>query len=190
MNTSSTALIKHQSRFSSVSIGLHWLMLLVLVAVYATIELKGFFPKGGDLRQALKPLHSGLGITILILVIIRIINNAFQESPAIVPKPPRWQLLSSKMMHYLLYLFLVVVSVVGWLMMSAKGKPIAFFGFELPALIGPDRAFGKRLENLHETLAHVGYFLIGTHALAALVHHHILHDNTLVRMLPNLKNRK
>ena len=190
LNTSSAALIKNKNRFSSISIGLHWLMLLLLVAAYATIELKGFFPKGGDVRQALKPLHSVLGITILMLVIVRIAYNAFQESPAIVPKPPQWQLFSSRMMHYVLYLFLVVVPVIGWLMLSAKGKPIAFFGFELPALIGPDRAFGKRLENLHETLAQAGYFLIGAHAIAALVHHYVLHDNTLIRMLPKFNNGK
>ncbi len=190
MDTSTAAPAKHSSRFSSISIGLHWLMVVLLIVVYATVELKGLFPKGSDLRQALKPLHSGLGIAILILVTIRIAYNAFQVTPAIVPKPPRWQHLSSKLMHYVLYLFLVGVPVVGWLMLSAKGKPIIFFGLELPALIGPDRAFGKRLENLHETLAQAGYFLIGLHALAALFHHYIVRDNTLVRMLPALKNGK
>lgn len=190
MKTSSSALAKHPSRFSSISIGLHWFMLVLIMVVYATVELKGFLPKGGDLRQALKPLHSGLGITILLLVAIRIVYNSLQVTPAILPKPPHWQHLFGKMMHYALYIFLVVVPVAGWLMLSAKGKPIAFFGLELPALIGPDRALGKQLENLHETLAQVGYFLIGLHALAALFHHYIVRDNTLVRMLPALKNRK
>lgn len=187
MNTSSAALVKHSSRFSSISIGLHWLMLVLLIVVYATVELKGFFLKGGDVRQALKPLHSGLGIAILMLVTIRIVYNVLQVTPAIFPKPPRWQYFFGKLMHYTLYLFLVVVPVVGWLMLSAKGKQIAFFGLDLPALIGQDRAFGKRLENLHETLAQAGYFLIGIHAFAALFHHYIIRDNTLVRMLPVLK---
>jgi cytochrome b561 len=190
VNKSTAAPVKQSSRFSSISIGLHWLMVTLLIVVYATVELKGLFPKGSDLRQALKPLHSGLGIAILILVTIRIAYNVFQVTPAILPKPPRWQHLSSKLMHCVLYLFLVVVPVVGWLMMSAKGKPVIFFGLDVPALIGPDRAFGKRLENLHETLAQAGYFLIGLHALAALFHHYIVRDNTLVRMLPTLKSEK
>jgi hypothetical protein len=41
-------------RYGSLSIGLHWLMLLLFVAVYACIELRGYFPKGSDPREALK----------------------------------------------------------------------------------------------------------------------------------------
>jgi len=29
-----------------------------------------------------------------------------------------------------------------------------------------------------------GYYLIGLHALAALLHHYLIRDNTLQRMLP------
>ena len=38
-------------RYSPMSIGLHWLMLLLMAAVYATIELKGNFPKGSETRE-------------------------------------------------------------------------------------------------------------------------------------------
>ena len=181
---------KQSVHFSKISISLHWLMLVLIVAVYATAELKGLFPKGGDFRQALKPLHSGLGISILILVTVRIAYNAFQSTPPIVPSPPEWQRLSGKLMHYLLYVFMIAVPVLGWLMLSAKGKPIPFFGLELPALVGANRVLGKRLENLHETFAQAGYFLIGLHAIAALFHHYIVSDNTLERMLPGLGKRK
>jgi cytochrome b561 len=40
-------------------------------------------------------------------------------------------------------------------------------------------------KELHETCGTVGYFLIGLHAVAALVHHCVLRDNTLRRMLPS-----
>lgn len=188
--TSPTEYSEHSVRFSQISISLHWLMLILIAMVYATVELKGLFPKGGDFRQLLKPLHSGLGIVILMLVIVRIAYNIGRASPPIVPSPPVWQKLAGKLTHYLLYLFMVAVPVLGWLMLSAKGKPIPFFGLELPALIGSDRNLGKRLENLHETFAQVGYFFIGLHAIAALFHHYIARDNTLIRMLPSLGRRK
>ena len=56
------------------------------------------------------------------------------------------------------------------------------FGTELPALMAADAATAEWLENLHEIGATIGYYLIGIHAFAALFHHYLLKDNTLVRM--------
>jgi cytochrome b561 len=74
--------------------------------------------------------------------------------------------------------------ILGWLTLSAKGKVIPFFGLELPPLIGADKALARSLEDIHETIGTLGYYLIGLHAAAALFHHYITHDNTLWRMLP------
>ena len=56
-------------RYGSLSIGLHWLMFLLMIAVYATIELREFYPKGSDPREALKVWHFMLGLSVLALVI-------------------------------------------------------------------------------------------------------------------------
>ncbi|MNP75825.1 hypothetical protein D3C76_1729480 [compost metagenome] len=72
----------------------------------------------------------------------------------------------------------------GWLILSAAGKPIPFFGLELPALIGPDKELAGQIKELHELAGTAGYWLIGLHAVAALFHHYVSRDNTLVRMLP------
>jgi len=42
----------------------------------------------------------------------------------------------------------------------------------------------EQVKELHETVATIGYFLIGLHALAALYHHYVRKDDTLRRMLP------
>lgn len=77
-----------------------------------------------------------------------------------------------------------VMPMLGWLMLSAAGKPIPFFGAQLPALLNENKALADQLKEVHETIGMIGYFLIGAHALAALFHHFITRDNTLVRMLP------
>ena len=76
----------------------------------------------------------------------------------------------------------------GWLILSAAGKPIPFFGIHLPALIAENKDLSKLIKEVHETVGTIGYFLIGLHALAALFHHYVLRDNTLLRMLPG-RNR-
>ena len=83
-----------------------------------------------------------------------------------------------------IYAFMIVMPLLGWLILSGENKPVPFFGVQLPALIAENTPLAKQLEELHETLGNIGYFLIGIHAVAALAHHYLHHDNTLVRMLP------
>ena len=66
-------------RYSTASIILHWLMLLLLVAVYAAIEFREVFPKGSEPREAFKMWHFMLGLSVLGLVWLR--HSCRQTSP-------------------------------------------------------------------------------------------------------------
>lgn len=172
------------NRYSTISIGLHWLMFLLIAAVYACIELRELYPKGSEPRDALKMWHFMLGLSVFLLVWLRLVLRLLQPTPAIVPPPGDWQQHLAKLMHVLLYALMIAMPLAGWMILSAEGKPVPFYGLELPPLIGPNEATGEWIEEIHETAGKVGYFLIGLHALAALVHHYVLRDNTLTRMLP------
>lgn len=177
---------KTNDRYPLLLIGLHWLMLLLFVAVYACIELREWFPKGSDPREALKAWHFMLGLLIALLVMPRLVIRYRGSLPAISPAPPAWQNLAAKLMHIALYALMIAMPLLGWLLLSAAGKPIPFFGQELPALIAKDQELAKVLKELHETLGEIGYCLIGLHIAAVLYHHYRQHDNTLARMLPSL----
>ncbi|MEO7432423.1 MAG: cytochrome b [Dokdonella sp.] len=180
MNFKNTAL-----RYGSVSIAMHWLMVALMVGVYACIELREFFPKGSDLRESLKTWHFMLGLGIFLLVFARL---AFRTGPrpSITPPIPRWQHFVSVLMHLALYVFMIVMPLLGWLTLSAEGHPIPFFGLHLPALVNADPSIAEWADELHETIGVTGYYLIGLHAAAALVHHYFMRDNTLMRMWPRL----
>ncbi|OIQ71249.1 hypothetical protein GALL_471350 [mine drainage metagenome] len=90
-------------------------------------------------------------------------------------------------MHMTLYVLMIGLPLAGWLVLSAKGKPIPFYGLQLPALIGKSKSVADLAMEVHETGGNVGYFIIGLHASAALFHHFLTKDNTLLRMLPNRK---
>src|SRR5574340_698647 len=172
------------NRYGALSIGLHWLMLLLLAAVYAAIELREIFPKGSDPREALKALHFMLGLSVFALVWLRLAIRLSEPTPRIEPEPVAWERLSSTVMHVALYVLMIGLPLGGWLVLSAAGKPIPFFGLQLPPLIGENKDLAKLLKEMHETIGTVGYYLIGLHTAAALFHHYIKRDNTLVRMLP------
>ena len=95
--------------------------------------------------------------------------------------------LLAKAMHGLLYLMMIGLPLLGWLTLNASGKPVPFFGLQLPSLIEENKALAKALKEFHEQAGKAGYILIGLHAAAALVHHYIKRDNTLIRMLPHQK---
>ncbi|MFA6920482.1 MAG: cytochrome b [Gallionella sp.] len=174
-------------RYGSLTIGIHWLMLLLFIAVYASIELRSFYPKGSDPREALKTWHFMLGMLVFVLVWPRIAARLSGPAPAIEPAIAPWQQLSAKLLHLALYAFMIAMPLIGWLLLSASGKPIPFFGLELPALIDKNKDTANLLKEIHETIGTAGYYLIGLHAAAALHHHYIKHDNTLTRMLPERK---
>ncbi len=171
--------------YSNGLIRLHWIMALLMVAVYATIEFREFFEKGSAPREGLKSLHFMLGLSILALVAARIFIRSRQTAPEIVPAPHALLHLGAKLGHAALYLLMIGMPIAGWLMLSAAGKPIPFFGLELPALIGPDKDLAGNIKEVHELVGKFGYFLIGLHAVAALVHHYVFKDNTLALMKPS-----
>lgn len=173
------------SRYGAWLIRLHWLMLLLLVAVYASIELHELYPRGSTMRAALKEWHYALGLAAFGLVWVRLAVRLAGRAPAIVPAPPVWQSRAAAAMHVALYGLMVALPIFGWLALSAAGDRPAVFGLSLPALVAPSAALEKEFEEIHEALGIAGYWLIALHAVAGLTHHYLLGDNTLRRMLPS-----
>jgi superoxide oxidase len=175
------------NRYGTMSITMHWLMFLLMAAVYACIELRELYPKGSDPREALKMWHFMLGLCVFILVWVRLFFIIRGQRPPIVPSPPTWQKWLAKAVHGALYLLMIGLPILGWSMLSAAGKPIPFFGLELPALINENKDLAKLIKKIHETGGTIGYYLIGLHAVAGIFHHYFMRDNTLIRMLPKCR---
>ena len=171
-------------RYGLCSVVLHWLVLLLFIATYASIELREIFPKASEPREAMKVWHFMLGLSVLALLLPRLWCMFQGRFPVIQPEPPHWQPKPARMMHLMLYGLMMLMPLSGWLLLSAEAKPIPFFGLQLPALIGESKNVAEVMEEFHEILGSLGYLLIGLHSVAALIHHYLLRDNTLKRMLP------
>ncbi len=176
------------ARYNRWSMLLHWLMFLLLVAVYLCIELRGSFERGSAMRANLKEWHFMLGLSVFALVWLRLLLRLMTRTPPIHPKPPGWMALAAKAGHLLIYVFMIAMPLAGWVILSAEGDAIPFFGLELPPLTGPDHDTAETVEDVHEWIGKAGYFLLGAHALAGLLHHYVLKDNTLKRMLPGKRS--
>ena len=171
-------------RYSTASIVLHWLMFLLIVGAYAAIELREFFPRGSEPREALKVWHFMLGLSVLGLVWLRLVARLVWAPPHSMPDEPVLRQALARTVHIALYVFMIGMPIAGWLILSAEGKAIPFFGLELPALAARNEQLAEQTEELHELGGTIGYWLIGFHAVASLFHHYVLRDRVFTRMMP------
>jgi len=171
-------------KYAPVSIAMHWLTLVLMIAIYGSIELHEMLPRGNSLRHAAEEWHIYFGFTILILAIVRLSINLRLTAPPITPPPPPWQMLVTKSMKVYLYALMLVMPLLGWWHLSANDEAINFFFIPMPAIAPVSEAMADFSGEVHEIFGISGYFFIGIHALAALYHHYLVKDDTLRRMLP------
>lgn len=174
--------------YSRPAIALHWLIALgVFVAFPLGVYMSDLTLSPEQLK--LYNWHRWLGISILMLAILRLLWRA-RHRPPDANVMPRWQQLSRRAVHGLLYVLIFAVPLSGWLMSSAEGIQTVWFGVvPLPDLVGKDEALGQLLTDVHETLNFTLLGLVVLHIAAALKHHYVDHDSTLRRMLPFLARR-
>lgn len=177
-------------KFSKFQIRLHWLTLILIAITYAAMELRGWFPKGSNTYLLMKETHYNVGVLVWFLMIIRLIIKHKYNDPAIIPPPPAWQMMAAKIMHILLYISFLALPLLGITIMAYGGKDWSFLSFNIAPFVTPDGETKSLIKDIHETLANVGYFLIAAHAGAALFHHYVQKDNTLLRMIPDCNDKK
>ena len=172
------------SRYSRLTISLHWLTLLLLIVVYSMMEFRGLFPKGSPERDFMRMMHVTCGLSILVLTVIRLAVRLRQRTPPITPAPAAWEMAAAHLMHAALYAMLIALPLLAWFGINAHGHAVQAWGISLPLITGENEALGKTVIATHKLIAKTGYFLIGLHVLAALVHHYVHRDDTVRRMLP------
>ena len=177
-------------RWGWVSLGLHWLTAAMVLGLVVVGLLMQELPNSLTKFQ-IYALHKSFGITVLALTVLRLLWRMFAGTPPPVPGMPRWQRLAAAASHGALYLILLAMPVSGWLYHSASGavpRQLEWFKlFPLPSLSERDAAVADFAIAMHEWLFVALAVIVTVHALAALKHHYVDRDRTLVRMLPLMK---
>ena len=170
--------------WGSVGIALHWVVVALVLAMAWLGLTMGGLPNGPD-KVATYALHKSIGISILAVVLLRLAWRLYAGAPEALAGTPRWQRCAANLTHWALYALLLAMPLSGWLLNSAAGFPLRWFGIaNLPAISGRDPALRGIAESLHEWLFWAMATLVVLHAAAAFHHHLFLRDDTLRRMLP------
>lgn len=171
------------ARYGLVSISLHWLAALAVFGLFAL----GYWMVGlgyyDPWRQEAPDLHKSIGLVLFALMLLRVLWRLANPSPAPLASHGAMTRLASKLGHGLLYLGLFGVMISGYLISTADGRGIDVFGlFTVPATLTgiPDQE--DVAGDIHRILAWSLVIFAGIHGLAALKHHFIDRDSTLLRM--------
>jgi cytochrome b561 len=173
------------ARYSRVAIWLHW----IIAALIALNLALGFFAEEFErpVRSAMMNAHKATGFAILILTLARIAWRIGHRPPPFDPALKTWEVSLARLIHGLFYVFLIVMPITGWLVVSTGGRPVtSFFGlFDIPPLpIGRTEEAHELWEKVHEILAYAALVLIALHVAGALKHHFDGHRHLFGRMAP------
>ena len=172
--------------YTRTAITLHWLMaLLVFVTFPLGLVMSEMALSPNKLR--LLSYHKWLGVTVFILVMVRLLWRASNKPAPLLATMPHWQRVAANAVHVLLYVLLFAIPLSGWLMSSAKGFQTVYLGMlPLPDLLSKDKVLGDALAALHEVLNIALLALVVAHIAAAIKHQFVDCDGTLARMIPFL----
>ena len=172
------------ARYTRTAMLLHWLMAVLILGMLGLGIYMVDLPLSPQ-KLKLYSYHKWAGIAVLTLALLRVLWRILHRPPALPASQPRWQQLAAHSAHGLLYVLIFVVPLTGWMMSSALGFPVVWFGvLPLPDLIDKNKELGELLKLVHRYLNYSFLVLVVGHALAAIKHQWLDRDGTLNRMLP------
>jgi cytochrome b561 len=176
--------------YGAVAQSLHWLTVVLVAIAWALGTFDDVLPKGAA-RTAGLFVHISAGMAILVALVARVLWRLVDPPPQPAPTTlGAWVATASRLAHYALYALLIAVPVAGIVLQFARGDALPLFGLaEIPSPWVADRTYARSVKGVHEVLANALAMLAVFHAAAALVHHWVLRDRTLVRMLPDTRRQ-
>jgi cytochrome b561 len=172
-------------RYDGVAQTLHWLIAIAVISQIALgLWMVGIPKEPVGVRAYWFNLHKSIGLTIGLLVVLRVGWRLTHRPPALPPTVARWQVRAAAISHGLLYACLLTMPLAGYLGSTFSGFPIRYFGVTLPGWGWKDEALKDFFSAVHLAGAVIFITLIAVHVAAALKHLLVDRDGVFERMLP------
>ncbi|WP_338425438.1 cytochrome b [Sphingopyxis kveilinensis] len=175
-------------RYSYTAITLHWLIALLLAFQIAL----GWALEGDNSPELFQrfQLHKSIGITILLLSLVRLAARfAMQRPPA--SDGPAWARALAAVVHGLFYVVMILGPITGWLLVSTAKvpSPTSLFGLVPWPHLPVGRSWHEPAEAIHEATAWLAIGLFVLHVAGALRHQWLLGKPDLQRMIPSARGK-
>lgn len=165
------------SRLNHWSVGFLFITMLIvgLILEYAQLSKADSF--------TLLKFHKATGVLLFLWGLWRVGYRLIQGFAKPVSIVAKWQQVASKAVHYLLLLAVVMMPLSGLVMALFSGYPTEVFGLITIPSIDKIESITMTARSVHKWVAYVFIAALILHIGAALKHHFIDHDQTLIRMI-------
>ena len=175
--------------FGFISKTVHWLMAVLLIDLFAVGLYMTELDYYDSLYHTLPWWHKSIGLLVIGLLIFRFIWKMINPVPEALKTHKKWEVFLAHLLQRLFYGLILLIGISGYFISTAKGKGIDFFNFfEVPAIPSTilkalEEDSADLIGEIHEILAITLIVFAALHALAALKHHFIDKDETLLKMI-------
>ena len=175
------------ARYDNMTVALHWITVMLVIYQFAAGELWDFLPR--PQRHTVIQLHVSFGIVLAAVVMIRVVWRG-TIGKAMPPVGGAATAGAARALHYFLYLGLIGMAVTGVLNRWAAAQSLNFFWlFTIPSPVSDMRTWHHYDARLHSIGAWIFIAATDLHASAALIHHYILRNEVLLRIMPAGRKR-
>ena len=185
-NTSVLALTaKNESnRYGKVSRMLHWTIAILFISLIPMGIFASMIPEDTEYRNAYYVVHKTLGVTVFLLVIVRLIWNRLSRRPSLDSALTSREEKLAHRAHNTLYFMMLAIPITGFMMTSYHGYETYFFFWEMQPLWEQSEIY-QVWGGFHKyLLPYLLYIVLGAHILGALKHQFIdKHANAFKRMV-------
>jgi cytochrome b561 len=184
------------TRYDAVAMTLHWVIaVLLLLDFVLAMSFSQFNPGDALYWHSAYDLHMSFGLCVLLLSVARVAWRLTHRQPPLPEMALALRVLA-RASHLLLYVFMIVAPLSGWLVLSLRHQTTSVFGLfrwawptfpTIATMARPERqSWHDELLPLHTRLSYLGMCLVAVHVAAALYHHFGRRDDVLLRMLPRV----
>ena len=185
-NTSVLALTaKNESnRYGKVSRMLHWTIAILFISLIPMGIFTSMIPEDTEHRNAYYVVHKTIGVTVFLLVIVRLIWNRLSRRPSLDSALTSREEKLAHRAHNTLYFMMLAIPITGFMMTSYHGYETYFFFWEMQPLWEQSEIY-QVWGGFHKyLLPYLLYIVLGAHILGALKHQFIdKHANAFKRMV-------
>jgi cytochrome b561 len=174
-----------QERYTYTAMLLHWLIALLVVAAFTMGLVMTDIPGLTPTKLRYYSWHKWMGVTVLLLAVLRVLWRLGHAAPAYPAAMPQWQQGVARGLHGLLYVLIFAVPLSGYFYSLASGVPVVYLGLvELPVLIDANPVLKPVLKAVHFWLNMLLAGSVSIHVGAALKHQFVDRDGVMRRILP------
>lgn len=173
---------RNNNRYSVPAITFHWIIAALIVFLFGLGWYMTDLPKG-PVRTPYFSLHKSIGLTVAGLALLRLLWRLTHRPPVLPAAIPDWQRRASGFVHTMLYVFMFLQPISGYVSSSFSGYSTKYFGVPLPNWGWKDHALNQLFTDVHVVSSFILLGLIIIHVSGALLHA-VKGDGVIGRMLP------